>query len=122
MANERREEFVKRVAESRSEEYLSPPIEIAKSQTNVELAKALNDDEDATAADLSVPVSSRPSLPQATTTASVKDEKTRHEQHKNLLKNAYRSRLSAILDPIAYLREKHNFELKVVLCGLMRFL
>lgn len=118
MANARRDEFVKRLAESRSEERLCPPVEIAKSQSHIELASAsINGDKDEITVNndinpLEVQV---PPLVSSQTQSTGKDESTRREQLKGLLKQAYHSFLSAILDPIAYLREKHNFELKVEL-------
>lgn len=118
MANARRDEFVKRLAESRSEERLCPPVEIAKSQSHIELASAsINGakDEITINTDINPLEVQVPPLVSSQTQSTGKDESTRREQLRGLLKQAYHSFLSAILDPIAYLREKHNFELKVEL-------
>ena len=135
----KRDEFVKRVTESRSKEYLSPANEneLAKSHSHVDLGPSPQSTTSITATsedviELSVPspplldnqllsptasIKSRPDV----LTSSFKESNSgvKRNQHRNLLKQAYQSLLSAILDPIAYLREKHNFEPKV--CQIRTF-
>lgn len=140
----RRDEFIKRsVAESRSEEYLSLPVEITKSQSHSQLAAAATKNAAAVAmvaADdpiefkISPPVQ-MPNIVNVaaanTTTSDVGGDahkydesksEARKETHKGVLKQAYHCLLAAILDPIAHLREKHNFEIKVfILCVSRQF-
>lgn len=129
----KRDEFVKRVTESRSEEYLSPvnDDDLSKSHSHVDLgpSQPINNNDrkkremSATSEDvleLTVPtlsptasIKSRADMSTSSFNKEQPESGVKRNQHRNLLKQAYQSLLSAILDPIAYLREKHNFEPKV---------
>lgn len=174
-ASIKRDEFVKRVTESRSEELLCPPVEISKCQSNVDLGQhstptavgavsisssnnktgepVIDDIINVSVAsavgnviELAVPLGSgtgfgvdmrlsSPStmslkspggLSASTTRGSSMKETScggggeaaaavnRRDNQRNLLKQTYQSLMVAVLDPIAYLREKHNFESKVL--------
>lgn len=129
----KRDEFIKRVTESRSEEYLNPATnddDLSKSHSHVDLGPSQPSTSDSKKREISATTSEdviELTVPTLSPTASIKsradvltssfkeqpDTGVKRNQHRNLLKQAYQSLLSAILDPIAYLREKHNFEPKV---------
>ena len=132
-ADDKRTNYVQRLnlTKSTSEEYLCPlDSEVAKSRSHQTLNKqnshqeecrtkrdsiqSVESDDFTEILSITDPAGESTGATIAKSGAEPEKNLILKEQSSVLLKQAYQSLLSAVLDPIAHLREKHNFQLKIL--------